>query len=72
MSLEDAVARIKDFVGTRYDESVVASLVAAYESGQIRAGSVRLKKRPKDGETKTAALVAANNQTSPPATTTAV
>jgi HD-GYP domain-containing protein (c-di-GMP phosphodiesterase class II) len=48
MSLEVAVERIKHFVGTRYDEQVVASLVAAYESGQIRAGSVRLKRRPKD------------------------
>lgn len=48
MSLEAAVERIKSFVGTRYDERVVASLVAAYESGQIRAGSVRLKRRPKE------------------------
>lgn len=48
MNFDDAVARIKSFVGTRYDESVVASLVAACESGQIRPGSVRLK-RPVKG-----------------------
>jgi HD-GYP domain-containing protein (c-di-GMP phosphodiesterase class II) len=54
MSLEDAVARIKNLVGTRYDERVVASLVAAYESGQVRAGSVRLKRRPKEATVKTA------------------
>lgn len=48
MKFEDALARIKSFVGTRYDERVVASLVAACESGQIRPGSVRLKRRPKE------------------------
>ncbi|HEX8136613.1 MAG TPA: HD domain-containing phosphohydrolase [Pyrinomonadaceae bacterium] len=48
MKFEDAVERIKGFVGTRYDERVVASLVAACESGQIRPGSVRLKRKPKD------------------------
>ena len=48
MKFEDALARIKSFVGTRYDDRVVASLVAACESGQIRPGSVRLKRRPKE------------------------
>ncbi|HEX8493080.1 MAG TPA: HD domain-containing phosphohydrolase [Pyrinomonadaceae bacterium] len=71
MSLEAAVARIKSLVGTRYDEQVVASLVAAYESGQIRAGSVRLKRRPKETVADTAPLVAGQNQLSPPATTNA-
>jgi HD-GYP domain-containing protein (c-di-GMP phosphodiesterase class II) len=52
MNLADAIERIKSFVGTRYDDRVVASLVAAYESGQIRAGSVRLKPRPKPSDKK--------------------
>jgi HD-GYP domain-containing protein (c-di-GMP phosphodiesterase class II) len=70
MSLEVAVERIKSFVGTRYDEQVVASLVAAYESGQIRAGSVRLKRRPKETAAATAPLVAGQNLLTPPVTTT--
>lgn len=44
LKFEDAVERIKGFVGTRYDERVVAAFVAACEEGQIRPGSVRLKK----------------------------
>jgi HD-GYP domain-containing protein (c-di-GMP phosphodiesterase class II) len=52
MNFDDAVARIKSFVGTRYDERVVASLVAACESGQIRPGSVRLKRKVKEPLTK--------------------
>ena len=47
MKFEDALARINDFVGTRYDESVVASLMAACASGQISPGRVRLKRPPK-------------------------
>jgi HD-GYP domain-containing protein (c-di-GMP phosphodiesterase class II) len=47
MKFEDALARIKSFVGTRYDESVVASLMAACDSGQITPGRVRLKRPPK-------------------------
>ncbi len=46
MKFNDAVERIKSFVGTRYDECVVAALVAACESGQIAPGRVRLKPRP--------------------------
>lgn len=45
MKFEDAVARIQSFVGTRYDERVVNAFSAACEEGQIRPGSVRLKKR---------------------------
>ena len=45
MKFEDAVARIQSFVGTRYDERVVAAFAKACEEGQIRPGSVRLKKR---------------------------
>jgi HD-GYP domain-containing protein (c-di-GMP phosphodiesterase class II) len=52
MKFEDAVERIKSFVGTRYDESVVAALVAACESGQVKPGSVRLKRRPQDPNAK--------------------
>jgi HD-GYP domain-containing protein (c-di-GMP phosphodiesterase class II) len=47
MKFEDALARIKNFVGTRYDERVVASLMAACDSGQITPGRVRLKRPPK-------------------------
>ncbi|MFL6208140.1 MAG: HD domain-containing phosphohydrolase [Pyrinomonadaceae bacterium] len=46
MTLEDALARINDFVGSRYDESVVAALVAACEAGQIAPGRARLRPRP--------------------------
>jgi HD-GYP domain-containing protein (c-di-GMP phosphodiesterase class II) len=47
MEFEAALARIKSFVGTRYDERVVASLMAACDSGQITPGRVRLKRPPK-------------------------
>jgi HD-GYP domain-containing protein (c-di-GMP phosphodiesterase class II) len=47
MKFEDALARIKSFVGTRYDDCVVASLMAACDSGQITPGRVRLKRPPK-------------------------
>jgi HD-GYP domain-containing protein (c-di-GMP phosphodiesterase class II) len=48
MSLEDALARIKTFVGTRYDPQVVEALVRACETGQITPGRVRLSQRAKD------------------------
>ncbi|HYE16016.1 MAG TPA: HD domain-containing phosphohydrolase, partial [Pyrinomonadaceae bacterium] len=48
MTLEDALARIKSFVGTRYDERVVAALVEACEQGQISPGRVRLSKRARE------------------------
>jgi HD-GYP domain-containing protein (c-di-GMP phosphodiesterase class II) len=44
MKFEDALNTIKSLVGTRYDAEVVASLVAACDSGQIRPGSVRLRR----------------------------
>ncbi|HJQ33448.1 MAG TPA: HD domain-containing phosphohydrolase [Pyrinomonadaceae bacterium] len=47
MSVEDALARIKTFVGTRYDGAVVQALVEACESGQISAGRVKLSERTK-------------------------
>jgi HD-GYP domain-containing protein (c-di-GMP phosphodiesterase class II) len=45
MTLAAALARINDFVGTRYDASVVAALVAACEAGQIAPGRARLRPR---------------------------
>ena len=48
MSLEDAIARVKTFVGTRYDERVVAALFEACETGQITPGRVRLSKRTQE------------------------
>ena len=47
MSLEDAIERIKTFVGTRYDSVVVQALVDACESGQISPGRVKLSERTK-------------------------
>ncbi|HZI87313.1 MAG TPA: HD domain-containing phosphohydrolase, partial [Pyrinomonadaceae bacterium] len=45
MKFEDAVARIQSFVGTRYDAQVVAAFSEACNEGQIRPGSVKLKRR---------------------------
>lgn len=44
MKFEDAIARIESFVGTRYDALVVNAFVDACREGQVRPGSVRLKK----------------------------
>src|SRR5678815_4925423 len=44
MKFEYAVARIESFVNTRYDAEVVAAFTSACREGQIRPGSVRLKK----------------------------
>ncbi|HXM34915.1 MAG TPA: HD domain-containing phosphohydrolase [Pyrinomonadaceae bacterium] len=49
MEFNTAVERIKTFVGTRYDERVVQAFVDACQDGQIRPGSVRLKKRANNG-----------------------
>ena len=46
MKFEEAVNRIESYVGTRYDGEVVAAFAAACREGQIRPGSVRLKKKP--------------------------
>ncbi len=45
MKFDDALERIKSFVGTRYDERVVAAFSAACESGQISPGRVRLRSK---------------------------
>ena len=42
MNLEDALNRIKSFVGTRYDGKVVEALVQACADGQIGVGTVKL------------------------------
>jgi HD-GYP domain-containing protein (c-di-GMP phosphodiesterase class II) len=47
MDFEAAVARIESFVGTRYDADVVAAFVEACRDGQIRPGSVKLKRATK-------------------------
>ena len=44
MKFEDAIERIESFVGTRYDEAVVAALSDACREGQIRPGVVKLRK----------------------------
>ena len=44
MKFEDAVARIESFVNTRYDAEVVGAFTAACKEGQIRPGSVKLKR----------------------------
>jgi HD-GYP domain-containing protein (c-di-GMP phosphodiesterase class II) len=48
MKMDEAVARIKTFIGTRYDERVVTALVEACESGQISPGRVKLSGRAKE------------------------
>ena len=48
MKFDDALALIKKFIGTRYDERVVAALVEACETGQITPGRVRLSRRAKE------------------------
>jgi HD-GYP domain-containing protein (c-di-GMP phosphodiesterase class II) len=45
MTVDEAVNRIKSFVGTRYDGKVVEALVQACADGQIKAGSVKLSTR---------------------------
>lgn len=45
MDIKMALSRLKSFVGTRYDAQVVAAFVAACETGQIRPGLTRVKRR---------------------------
>jgi HD-GYP domain-containing protein (c-di-GMP phosphodiesterase class II) len=44
MKFEEAVARIQSFVDTRYDAAVVRAFVEACDEGQIRPGTVKLKR----------------------------
>ena len=71
MQLEDALARIKHFVGTRYDERVVAALVEACEAGQVAPGRARLTRRPKNPAAETAGAQASAAPTPAPAATQA-
>ncbi len=48
MELNAALDRIKDFVGTRYDENVVRALIEACEEGQIGVGVVKLRNFKKE------------------------
>jgi len=45
--IEDALARIESFVGTRYDPGVVAALSEACKEGQIKPGQVKLRRPAK-------------------------
>ncbi len=47
MEFDVALERIESFVGTRYDPAVVAALIEACRDGQIRPGSVKLKRPSK-------------------------
>jgi len=51
LKLDEALKLIRDLVGTRYDSRVVEALEAACEEGQIRAGSVKLTRRPQNSTT---------------------
>jgi putative nucleotidyltransferase with HDIG domain len=44
MDFDAAVKRIQSFVDTRYDAAVVSAFVQACEEGQIRPGTVKLKR----------------------------
>jgi len=48
MGLEEALERIKSFVGTRYDLKVVDALIRACADGQIGVGRVQLKNFEKE------------------------
>jgi HD-GYP domain-containing protein (c-di-GMP phosphodiesterase class II) len=48
LDLETALTRLKSFVGTRYDARVVAAFIAACETGKIRPGVTRLKRKQSD------------------------
>ncbi len=43
MNLQDSLDRIRSFVGTRYDGSVVEALIRACDEGQVGIGIIRLK-----------------------------
>ena len=44
MQFEDALLRIESFINTRYDPDVVGAFAAACREGQIKPGSVKLRK----------------------------
>jgi HD-GYP domain-containing protein (c-di-GMP phosphodiesterase class II) len=51
MKFDDALRRIKSLTGSRYAPDVVAAFIAACESGQIRPGSVKPRRRFEDAPT---------------------
>ncbi|MGI8555684.1 MAG: HD-GYP domain-containing protein, partial [Pyrinomonadaceae bacterium] len=57
MNLEDAVNRIKSFVGTRYDGKVVEALVEACQEGKIRAASASTQLRTNSAPPKTDEII---------------
>jgi HD-GYP domain-containing protein (c-di-GMP phosphodiesterase class II) len=66
MSLDEALARIKTFVGTRYDERVVNALIEACEQGQIAPGRARLRPRvTKETTTSPTTATPAQSETQP-------
>lgn len=52
MILPDALDRIRSFVGTRYDGSVVQALVEACHDGQIGSGIVKLRAEAENSDRK--------------------
>ncbi|MDQ2938037.1 MAG: HD domain-containing protein [Acidobacteriota bacterium] len=63
MQFEEAIKRIESFVGTRYDPGVVTAFAQACAEGQIRPGSVKLKRRP--AETKLPIPLETTNEREP-------
>jgi HD-GYP domain-containing protein (c-di-GMP phosphodiesterase class II) len=63
MEFEEAIKRIESFVGTRYDPGVVEAFAQACAEGQIRPGSVKLKRRP--AETKLPIPLETTNEREP-------
>jgi len=57
MELNDAISRIKTFVGTRYDAKVVEALVKACHDGQVRAVGVHPNAQLQDAPPSTAEVV---------------
>ena len=45
MEFADALALINSYVGTRYDANVVGALMAACASGQVRPGTVKIRRK---------------------------
>ncbi|MBA3439628.1 MAG: HD domain-containing protein [Pyrinomonadaceae bacterium] len=60
MNFEDAIARIKSFVGTRYDPRIVEAFIRACEAGRIRPGSAKL--RPETSKVVEATTAPRSNQ----------
>jgi HD-GYP domain-containing protein (c-di-GMP phosphodiesterase class II) len=57
MFLPEAIERIRSFVGTRYDSSVVEALVRGCESGEIGKGVVKFMNENKEAQGKREAIL---------------